>query len=76
MESAQVLGASKKDIFFHVLLPGAGPIIVNGLKFVLIASWSCLVAAEMLLGSMSGLGYLISHAYELVRMDIIVAGII
>ncbi|NLW22849.1 MAG: hypothetical protein GXY88_06300 [Tissierellia bacterium] len=57
-------------------MPGAGPIIVNGLKFVLIASWSCLVAAEMLLGSMSGLGYLISHAYELVRMDIIVAGII
>ncbi|MCF6460654.1 ABC transporter permease [Clostridium sp. Cult3] len=76
VESAQVLGASKRDIFFHVLLPGAGPNIVNGLKSGLTASWSCLVAAEMLPGSMSGLGYLISHAYELTRMDLIVAGII
>ena len=76
VESAQVLGASKKDIFFHILLPGAGPNIINGLKSGLTASWSCLVAAEMLPGSMSGLGYLISHAYELTRMDLIVAGII
>ncbi len=76
VESALVLGASKKDIFFHVLLPGAGPNIVNGLKSGLTAAWSCLVAAEMLPGSMSGLGYLISHAYELARMDLIVAGII
>lgn len=76
VESAQVLGASKKDIFFHVLLPGAGPNVVNGLKSGLTTAWSCLVAAEMLPGSMSGLGYLISHAYELTRMDLVIVGII
>lgn len=76
VESAQVLGASEKDIFLHVLLPGAGPNVVNGLKSGLTAAWSCLVAAEMLPGSMSGLGYLISHAYELARMDLVIVGII
>ncbi|WP_218958236.1 ABC transporter permease [Facklamia lactis] len=76
IESSQVLGASNKDIFRYVLSPAAGPNIVNGLKNGLIAAWSCLVAAEMLPGSMSGLGYLISHAYELTRMDIVIVGII
>lgn len=75
-ESAQVLGATEKDIFLHVLLPGAGPNVVNGLKSGLTAAWSCLVAAEMLPGSMSGLGYLIAHAYELARMDLVIVGII
>ena len=76
VESAQVLGASKRNIFFHILLPGAGPNVINGLKSGLTTAWSCLVAAEMLPGSMNGLGYLISHAYELTRMDLIVVGII
>ena len=76
VESAQVLGATEKDIFLHVLLPGAGPNVVNGLKSGLTAAWSCLVAAEMLPGSMSGLGYLIAHAYELARMDLVIVGII
>lgn len=76
VESALVLGAKRKDIFFNILLPGAAPDIINGLKSGLISAWSCLVAAEMLPGSMSGLGYLISHAYELARIDLVVVGII
>ena len=76
IESAKVLGASQRDIFFHVLMPAAGPNIFNGLRSGLIAAWACLVAAEMLPGSMSGLGYLITHAYELSRMDLVIVGII
>lgn len=76
VESAKVLGASQFDIFFHVLLPAAGPNIINGLRMGLTTSWVCLVAAEMLPGSMSGVGYLITHAYELARMDLVITGII
>ena len=36
----------------------------------------CLVAAEMMPGSSAGLGYLIWYAYELLRADIIVAGMV
>lgn len=76
IESAKVLGASKTDIFFHVLIPAAGPTIVNGLRSGLTASWACLIAAEMLPGSMTGIGYLITHSRELARMDLVITGII
>lgn len=76
VESSEVLGASKSDIFFHVLIPAAGPTIVNGLRSGLTASWACLIAAEMLPGSMNGIGYLMTHARELARMDLVITGII
>jgi NitT/TauT family transport system permease protein len=76
VESAKVLGASQTDIFFHVLIPAAGPTITQGMRMGLTASWVCLVSAEMLPGSMSGVGYLITHAYELARMDLVITGMI
>ncbi|MGI6485439.1 MAG: ABC transporter permease [Tepidanaerobacteraceae bacterium] len=76
IESAKVLGGSDSDIFFHVIIPAAGPTIVNGLRNGLTASWACLVAAEMLPGSMNGIGYLITHSRELARMDLVITGII
>ncbi|NLM06533.1 MAG: ABC transporter permease [Tissierellia bacterium] len=76
IESAEVLGASKKNIFFDVLIPAAGPSIMSGLRAGLTSAWAALVAAEMLPGSMTGLGYMISHARELSRMDVVVTGII
>ncbi len=76
VETAKVLGASQLDIFIHVLIPGAGPTIINGMRMGLTASWVCLVSSEMLPGSMSGVGYLITHAYELARMDLVITGMI
>ncbi len=76
IESGKVLGASNKDIFFKILIPGAGPNIISGLRGGLGSAWGCLVAAEMLPGSLSGVGYLITHAYELARTDLVITGII
>ncbi len=50
------------------------PSIVNGLRVGLGLAWMCLVSAEMLPGSISGVGYLITHAYTLARTDVVVAG--
>lgn len=36
----------------------------------------CLVSAEMLPGSLSGIGYLITHAYTVARTDVVIAGMI
>jgi len=36
----------------------------------------CLVSAEMLPGSMSGVGYLITHAYTVGRQDIVITGMV
>ena len=76
VESAKVLGASNRDIFFQVLLPGAAPTIINGLRMGLATAWGCLVGAEMLPGSLCGVGYLITHAYELARIDLVITGMI
>jgi len=76
VESSRVLGASKKDLFVKVLLPAAAPSIVTGMRVGLGVAWMCLVSAEMLPGSLSGVGYLITHAYTVARTDVVVAGMV
>ncbi|MDL2268178.1 ABC transporter permease [Desulfovibrio sp. OttesenSCG-928-G15] len=76
LDAAKVLGASNATVFFKVLLPGSAPSIVNGLRIGLGVSWMCLVSAEMLPGSLSGVGYLITHAYTVGRTDVVVAGMV
>ena len=70
----RVLGASESGIFLKILLPAAAPSIVNGLRIGLGVAWMCLVSAEMLPGSLSGVGYLITHAYTVGRTDVVIAG--
>jgi len=76
IDSARVLGANEFQVFHKVLLPAAMPSIINGLRIGLGISWMCLVSAEMLPGSISGVGYLITHAYTLASTDIVIAGMI
>ena len=76
VDSARVLGAGKRDIFFKILLPAAAPSIVTGMRLGLGVSWMCLVAAEMMPGSISGIGYIITHAYTVARTDIVIAGMV
>nr|WP_321501105.1 ABC transporter permease [uncultured Dethiosulfovibrio sp.] len=76
VDSARVLGASERDIFLKILLPAAAPSIVTGMRLGLGGAWMCLVAAEMMPGSISGVGYLITHAYTVARTDIVMAGMI
>ena len=76
VESSLVLGASRLDIFRKVVLPGASPSILTGMRIGLGVAWMCLVSAEMLPGSLSGVGYLITHAYTVARTDIVITGMI
>ena len=76
LDAARVLGATEGDIFRKVLLPATAPAIVNGLRIGLGVAWMCLVSAEMLPGSLSGVGYLITHAYTVGRTDVVVTGMV
>lgn len=76
IESAHTLGAGDRDIFLKILIPAAAPSIVNGMRTGLGVAWMCLVSAEMLPGSVSGVGYLITHAYTLARTDVVICGMI
>ncbi len=76
VDSALTLGASKNDIILKVLLPASMPSVITGLRIGLGVAWMCLVSAEMLPGSLAGVGYLITHAYTVARTDIVIAGMI
>ena len=68
-------GASKSQVFRHVILPGALPFIFTGLQISIGVSWFSLVAAEMVSGQY-GLGYVINTSYTMVRYPTIVIGMI
>ncbi|SDU45428.1 ABC transporter permease [Desulfobacula phenolica] len=76
IDSARVLGASENQIFIKILIPAAMPSIITGMRIGLGIAWMCLVSAEMLPGSLSGIGYMITHAFTLASTDIVIAGMI
>ena len=59
--AAQSLGASRARIVWEVVLPGALPNIVAGLRNGLGYGWRALIAAEMIVGT-SGIGFLMFDA--------------
>ena len=63
IEAARVHGGSRSEILSDVLLPGAMPMIFTGLRLSLQASWTTLVAAE-LVGAFFGLGRVLMSAYR------------
>ena len=76
IDSARVLGASERQVFSRVLIPAAMPSIITGMRIGLGIAWMCLVSAEMLPGSLSGIGYMITHAFTLASTDIVIAGMV
>jgi ABC-type nitrate/sulfonate/bicarbonate transport system permease component len=59
VHAARIMGAGKKDLFTHVLFPSALFHIIDGMRIGLANSWRVLIAAEMIVGSSLGLGYII-----------------
>lgn len=75
IRAANCLGASRRQVFRHVILPGALPFIFTGLQISIGVSWFSLVAAEMVSGQY-GLGYVIWTSYVMVRYPTIVIGMV
>lgn len=74
IEMAQVFGLSRSTLIRRVILPGALPSFLVGLRFALGVSWLSLVVAEQINAS-SGIGHLITDARDFLRTDIIVVGL-
>ena len=75
IESAQTLGADDKTVLTQVILPSAVPPIVSGLKVGVGIALMCTISAEMI-GSSSGLGYLILTATNLFDTGTTVVGML
>jgi taurine transport system permease protein len=63
LEAAQMLGIRGSKLVFGVLIPGAFPMIFTGLRLSLQASWTTLVAAE-LIGALYGLGSILNQGAQ------------
>jgi NitT/TauT family transport system permease protein len=61
--SARACGASNREVLWEVILPGALPDILAGIRNAVAISFIVLVASELLVGQ-RGLGYLISFLGE------------
>lgn len=68
-------GIKQPQIMWKIIFPAAFPQIANGIHLALGTSWIFLVAGEMV-GTQSGLGYLIIDARNNLRADILLATII
>jgi sulfonate transport system permease protein len=75
IEMARVQRLSRLRQIRHVILPGALPDALVGLRFALAVSWLSLVAAEQV-NATAGIGYMMMQAREFMRTDVIVVGLL
>ncbi len=75
IEAAQTLGASNLRIMREVLLPGALPSIVAGLRVSAGLGWQSLIGAELIVVS-SGLGYVMVQGQSNLAPDIVMSAML
>jgi NitT/TauT family transport system permease protein/sulfonate transport system permease protein len=73
LQAARTLGLNRRLLFTQVLLPGALPAVLSGVRIGLGVGWMCVIAAEMI-SATSGLGYLIQTARILIETERVFAG--
>jgi NitT/TauT family transport system permease protein len=76
LRSAEVMGARDRDVLRLIVLPGALPYIMVGLRLGLANAWRILIAVEMLMSVQSGLGWLIFGAQTFLNTDVMLATIL
>ncbi|MCU0888266.1 MAG: ABC transporter permease [Rubritepida sp.] len=75
VEAAQTLGASSRQVVWHVLVPGALPSIIAGLRVSAGLGWQSLVGSELIVVG-AGLGYLMVQGQANLQTSVVMAGMI
>ncbi|MGW5720119.1 ABC transporter permease [Amycolatopsis sp. NPDC003865] len=75
VEAARALGFSRAERLWHVVLPGALPQALVGLRQSLGIAWLALIVGETV-NADAGVGYLINNAREFLRTDVVVVGLV
>jgi NitT/TauT family transport system permease protein len=76
LRAAGAMGANENALFWKVILPGASPFIITGLRQAFLRAWIAVVGAEMLASSDWGLGWVIYDAKEFLNADVMLASLI
>jgi taurine transport system permease protein len=75
IRAARVLGASRRQIYTHVVLPNAAPELFTAVRLGVGIGWTSLIAAEMVAAT-SGLGWMVMNAGSYLRTDLVMLGIV
>jgi sulfonate transport system permease protein len=75
VELAETLGLSRISFIRNVVLPGALPGLLLGLRFGVTAAWLALVVVEQL-NATSGIGYMVTLARNYAQTDVMLVGLV
>ncbi|GAA0573680.1 ABC transporter permease [Kribbella sandramycini] len=75
VELAQTVGLSQREFIRRVVLPGALPGFLLGLRFAVTGAWLSLVVVEQI-NATSGIGYMMELARTYGQTDIIIVGLV
>ncbi|MBV5262320.1 ABC transporter permease subunit [Synechococcus moorigangaii CMS01] len=75
IEMGKVYGLKSIQLFLQVVLPGALPSILVGLRYALGRMWLTLIVAETIAAN-AGIGYMAMNAREFMQTDIVVLSIL
>ena len=75
INAAYSMGASRWQVIWHVIVPGAMPEIFTGMRIAIGFGWTTLVAAEMVAAT-EGLGQMVLNASNFLRTDVVIMGIV
>ena len=71
VEAGRTLGLDTFGIIRHIVIPGALPSLLIGVRYGLSVAWLSLVVGEQINAS-SGIGYIITYARDFLQTDVIV----
>lgn len=81
LRAARTMGARGAQIFWHVVVPSAVPRVVDGLRLAWAFGWRALMAGELMIGSLRGMGEVLSRVakqrdlHEILAFMVIIAAV-
>ncbi len=76
LRAAGAMGADENSLFWKVIIPGASPFIITGMRQAFLRAWIGVVGAEMIAASDWGLGWVIFDAKEFLNADVMLAALV
>lgn len=73
---AKVLQLSQKEYFFNILIPAALPYIFTGLRISIGLAWLAIIAAEIVMSGIVGIGFFIWDAYQANKVSEVILALV
>ncbi|NMG07439.1 nitrate ABC transporter permease [Brasilonema sp. UFV-L1] len=73
---AKVLQLTKREYFFNILIPAALPYIFTGLRIAIGLAWLAIIAAEIVMSGIVGIGFFIWDAYQANKVSEVILALV